>query len=86
MQQLIGRVLVNPPLSISYYRLQQMDVDGKTTLSKIIPVELKRANTEFKVYPNPTNANLNIQFQSKKRKSLILNWLIRSVKSFIATN
>jgi hypothetical protein len=43
----------NAPLSISYYRLRQKDIDGVETLSKTIT--LKQDKTiSIKIYPNPT--------------------------------
>lgn len=47
-----------------YYRLQQIDVDGKITLSQIIEMDLQ-ADSDFKysVYPNPVvDGVLNIQY------------------------
>jgi hypothetical protein len=50
----------NTPLSISYYRLRQMDNDGKETLSKVISVVVK-GNSKLKVYPNPVSDVLTIE-------------------------
>lgn len=52
----------NAPLSTSYYRLRQMDHDGKETLSKVVSVE----NPPFggrglKAYPNPVSNILTIE-------------------------
>lgn len=48
------------PLSISYYRLRQVDFDGKETLSKIVSVS---QNTKglTRITPNPTSDKVNIQ-------------------------
>lgn len=54
------------PLSINYYRLLQVDLDGKQTLSKVVSVA-KKGSDALTVYPNPTNgkirleSNLNLQ-------------------------
>jgi hypothetical protein len=47
------------PLSISYYRLRQIDFDGKETLSKIVSV---RQDTKglIRITPNPTSDKINI--------------------------
>jgi Secretion system C-terminal sorting domain len=41
------------PLSISYYRLRQIDYDGKEKPSKIVSVSLK-GDKDFVIFPNPT--------------------------------
>ncbi len=41
----------NAPLSINYYRLRQMDYDGKYALSKVVSVSFKAEKT-LKVYPS----------------------------------
>jgi hypothetical protein len=41
------------PLSISYYRLRQIDFDGKTKPSNIVSVSLNK-NSEITLFPNPT--------------------------------
>ena len=48
------------PLSISYYRLRQVDFDGKETLSKVVSV---RQNTKGRIgiSPNPTTDKVTIQ-------------------------
>ncbi len=44
----------NVPNNNLYYRLQQIDVDGKSTLSVVIFIKYeKKANIELSVYPNP---------------------------------
>jgi len=42
---------------ISYYRLKQMDFDGRFEYSKIITISSKK-NVEVSIYPNPTSGNL----------------------------
>lgn len=41
----------NAPLSVNYYRLRQMDHDGKYALSKVVSVSFK-AEKSLKVYPS----------------------------------
>lgn len=43
----------NAPLSISYYRLRQKDIDGVETLSKTITLKQDKT-VSIKIYPNPT--------------------------------
>jgi DNA uptake protein ComE-like DNA-binding protein len=57
----------NTPLSISYYRLKQVDNDGRFEYSNVVSVTTKGG--KFKVNalsPNPTKDNLTIQFESNK--------------------
>jgi cytoskeletal protein CcmA (bactofilin family) len=43
-----------------YYRLKQVDVDGKSSYSKVIHVVSSYSNHHITVYPNPTQDYLNI--------------------------
>jgi hypothetical protein len=47
------------PLSISYYRLRQIDFDGKETLSKIVSVR-QDTKGRISISPNPTSDKVNI--------------------------
>ncbi len=47
------------PFDISYYRLRQMDLDGKEAVSKTVSVI--RANDDIQVFPNPTTGKIYIQ-------------------------
>jgi hypothetical protein len=47
------------PLSTSYYRLRQMDNDGKETFSKVISIERKETH-KLVAYPNPVSNVLTI--------------------------
>ena len=49
----------NAPLSISYYRLRQVDFDGKETLSKVVSVSQVKGS-KVAVYPNPVSDKLNL--------------------------
>ena len=48
------------PLSISYYRLRQIDNDGKEKLSKVVSVATGK-NTTARFYPSVTKGNLTIE-------------------------
>ena len=50
----------NPYPGLSYYRLRQLDFDGASKHSQIVPVQLKNDIT-FLVYPNPVSDLLFIQ-------------------------
>jgi hypothetical protein len=49
--------------STIYYRLKQIDIDGKENLSKIIPVKLQKNNASAIVSPNPFIDFININLQ-----------------------
>jgi hypothetical protein len=55
---------------IVYYRLKQIDLDGKENFSKTVSVKIKNANQPIIISPNPFTDFININFQSDKRKPL----------------
>ncbi len=62
----------NTPLSISYYRLKQMDFDGKAEYSKVVSVVDGKAD-KFKitsVSPNPFKDVATIVFDSNKEDNI----------------
>ena len=45
------------PLSIlTYYRLKQVDFDGKASYSKVVNVDFNKKKGEFSIFPNPMNS------------------------------
>jgi hypothetical protein len=54
----------NNPLSISYYRLNQVDNDGKSELSKVVSVTKER-KLNVQMYPNPTYGKVTIQLEKE---------------------
>jgi hypothetical protein len=50
----------NDPFDVSYYRLRQIDYDGKETLSKIVAISAGN-NSKLKIYPSVSNAFLTIE-------------------------
>ncbi|MEP7254739.1 MAG: T9SS type A sorting domain-containing protein [Ferruginibacter sp.] len=49
--------------SIVYYRLKQIDIDGKATYSKVIAVRLQaKADVSMQVSPNPFVENVTVRF------------------------
>ncbi len=43
-----------PVFGVNYYRLKQVDKDGKFTYSKIVKVIVSKSGVQYLVYPNPT--------------------------------
>ena len=54
------------PLSISYYRLRQVDFDGKETLSKVVSVS-QILKGSIGIFPNPTSDKVNITLSDNDR-------------------
>jgi hypothetical protein len=53
--------LFDKPTRLTYYRLKQVDKDGKFYYSPTIAVECADREHYLKVYPNPTTDDLNIE-------------------------
>jgi uncharacterized repeat protein (TIGR01451 family) len=49
--------------SVVYYRLKQIDIDGKANYSKIISIKIKSFSQSLKVSPNPFTDYLNVMVQ-----------------------
>jgi hypothetical protein len=60
----------HPLKGISYYRLKQVDNDGKYTYSKVVAVDLK-LNKEVTLYPNPVGDSLIFMHPSSLSKATI---------------
>ena len=54
--------------SIIYYRIKQLDIDGKSSYSKILPVKLKNENRHIIISPNPFSTHLNINMEWNKNE------------------
>ncbi len=52
----------SPLPGLSYYRLEQVDVNGDTELSHMVPVFF-RGNGGMQVYPNPAKEELNLSIE-----------------------
>ena len=74
------------PLSINYYRLRQIDIDGREQLSKVISLS-STGEKSLKAYPNVTSHILKIEYSTEKENVHfdIFNILGQSVKSGILT-
>ncbi len=47
-----------------YYRLKQVDYDGRYTYSEVVVVEVELAGSKLIVFPNPTQSELLVSFAS----------------------
>ncbi len=59
-------------LSSIYYRLKQIDFDGKSSLSQIKAVNLFREKNEFVIFPNPSINEIVISTNTSKNTKEIL--------------
>jgi hypothetical protein len=55
----------NAERGINYYRLAQVDLDGTITYSSIVSVKVSIQDLDLKAYPNPTQGNLNITWNTE---------------------
>jgi Secretion system C-terminal sorting domain len=61
------------PLSISYYRLRQIDFDGAESLSKVVSVVREKNNSGLvKIYPSVTKNFLTIDLSNNEDNAAIL--------------
>lgn len=63
---------VAPLKGWNYYRIKQVDLDGKFTYSNIAAVNFAKENSLMVLYPNPTKDVLNIEYTSERSGKLEL--------------
>nr|WP_294860159.1 T9SS type A sorting domain-containing protein [uncultured Fluviicola sp.] len=62
------------PAGTSFYKLQQVDLNGERTESKIISINSKDdSDGLFSVYPNPMKEQLVIQLQSSRKETMVID-------------
>ena len=54
-----------PSSGIQYYRIKQLDLDGRYSYSDVVSAKVESAQT-FSVYPNPATQVIYIDSQSKE--------------------
>jgi hypothetical protein len=65
----------NDPISgTNYYRLKQIDFDGRFDYSKILSIQINnnKQSELLKIIPNPNNGQFQIQFDNSKEKPFYL--------------
>ena len=62
----------NPPSGTSYYRLQQVDLDGTTSYSTIRAITIDLPAITISLYPNPAQKDLHVQ--GIPNNKAILQW------------
>ena len=73
-----------PLTNINYYRLKQVDIDGKFQYSKVVSVTNHKTN--FVVYPNPANDVIKILGANSNFEVIIYNILGKEVLRSSQTN
>jgi len=54
-----------PAKGISYYRLKQIDIDGRSTYSNVLKIDNRMKGLQLtQLYPNPATDIINLQLQS----------------------
>ncbi len=57
---------------IVYYRLKQIDINGKSSVSKVVSVKLKKSIGDFIVSPNPFRHNININIEWDNNETTVV--------------
>lgn len=58
-----------PAIGLNYYRLKQVDFDGKYTYSKVVTVRFSTSTSkELSIYPNPVANYVKINFSARTTK------------------
>jgi uncharacterized repeat protein (TIGR03803 family) len=73
-----------PAFGKNYYRLQQVDIDGKITYSNIVIVIIKNSKKLISIYPNPTSKIINIASGDKIISIELFDISGRKIKSYTA--
>jgi hypothetical protein len=60
-----------PSPGINYYRIKQIDVDGKYSYSNMANVPYKGDGETIKVYPNPSSAHITVVVQDRHKNRSI---------------
>lgn len=66
---------VNSERFVGYYRLTQVDVDGKQKVYDPIYVECKTIQSELAIYPNPSNGDFKIEVLSSNSSDCTIDFV-----------
>jgi len=71
--------------NIVYYRLRQVDIDGRSSFSKVVSVRLKKS-TDFSISPNPFSSYVNINIDWKNNENTVVKIYNMSGKEVLSKN
>lgn len=71
--------------AVVYYRLRQVDIDGRSSFSKVVSVRLKKS-TDFTISPNPFSSYVNINIDWKNNETTVVKIFNMSGKEIFAKN
>lgn len=78
---------VNNASNVIYYRLKQLDIDGKFTYSKVVSVNNEsKAENVFEVFPNPFNTEFNIVVNATEAGNAIVETIDLQGKVLVSKN
>jgi hypothetical protein len=60
----------NVVAKVNYYRLKQVDIDGRSTYSKVLVLRNDLSNFSVKVGPNPFAGNINVLYKLDKESAV----------------
>jgi len=72
-----------PNSGVNYYRIKEVDIDGKYTYSKVVSADYEKF--EFKMSPNPVSNTIWIESSKPIEKIEILNAAGQIVKKFLGS-
>ncbi|MDQ6761147.1 MAG: T9SS type A sorting domain-containing protein [Bacteroidota bacterium] len=55
---------------VVYYRLKQLDIDGKGSYSKVVSVKIKQLDKSLVISPNPFNSYLDVTMNCNKAETI----------------
>ncbi|MBI1837339.1 MAG: hypothetical protein HYR91_08755 [Flavobacteriia bacterium] len=64
----------NPEFETTYYRLTQIDFDGKSNYCKTISIR-RKVEAKIGVYPNPTNGEFKVEILNLEAEKLVITLL-----------
>jgi ELWxxDGT repeat protein len=70
--------------SIVYYRLRQVDVDSKSTYSRVVALTLDKQKSFAMLYPNPVGKDINLTITLAKKDKL--NWRLMDTYGRVIRN
>jgi hypothetical protein len=69
---------------VSYYRLKQVDLDGRFSYSNIVSIDCFKNQQELRLMPNPTNGEFYLTGLNEREQITILNAVGKEITSVTA--